>query len=534
MLTWLFLLLLLLLRQACAQVLRQEFDIKGVSWMGRYHSINTTSPASRALAANISLRNDVRDSFDMVEAIGDLIAQRKKENHSEACSLHPEALWVMRSTKRPQILQVGSFDNTCYSMLDLNDALKERHQVLRKGALDPRFVTDARDIILRGRRALFNALVGVPVPSDGNWTDRNGPYELTGRANRRKGQSCSMDSVFAYRKDAKWYLRAAMTNFPVDDDTLNWKRHLVQEWVPRDFGTSMQVVHPLVYTDEMQLSTTVLSMLKGRIEQSTSTANDLDDPITAVGRAYRDNLITVDIASDSVTASNIAILALPMLMSVIPVAFIADLNAVGVLLYVIVTDMFSSLPFLIKGIELVQSSSPRRQIVRAFHAGNETLGQVEVWAAECHGHVLFRNLGILFIVVALAAAVLGLSLECWAITIMRRRRDALPDGHQLQGPFGSVLSLRPQFETGDFVFADLDDADRKALRAGNLFSTGPDGYVLGAAQMGDVARGRRQTVVRRGLFRGLWLSFSCRGQDPAASGDAVVGDGEQPTEGKVD
>lgn len=170
----------------------------------------------------------------------------------------------------------------------------------------------------------------------------------------------------------------------------------------------------------------------------TAKLEHFDDPVGPLARAFRKNINLVDIASDSITISNIAILALPMLMNIIPVSFVADLNGLGMFVYVLVTDVFTTLPFLIKGVELIRSSRPNSKVVMAHSAGTDSLGTFQVWASQCRGRDYFRVTGIIFVLVALTALVLGLALEIWARNIMRRRFIEAGKG-KLHGPFGNAV-----------------------------------------------------------------------------------------------
>eukprot|EP00171_Calliarthron_tuberculosum_P014934 IDg14934t1 len=61
-------------------------------------------------------------------------------------------------------------------------------------------------------------------------------------------------------------------------------------------------------------------------------------------------------AIDSVTASNIAIMVLSLLLALVPIALFADVSAIVAFAYALVTDVGSCLPLAIKGIELIQLS----------------------------------------------------------------------------------------------------------------------------------------------------------------------------------
>lgn len=52
-------------------------------------------------------------------------------------------------------------------------------------------------------------------------------------------------------------------------------------------------------------------------------------------------------------ASNIAILVFSLVMNVVPVAFIADVNTIGMLLYTLLTGVLTAVPPAVRGVEIL-------------------------------------------------------------------------------------------------------------------------------------------------------------------------------------
>lgn len=210
----------------------------------------------------------------------------------------------------------------------------------------------------------------------------------------------------------------------------------MHEYVPQYGTTALPMVHPSRLTGELENSSTITSAWGGSGKSVvTLKFDEMDMPLSM---AFNENLLAIDIASDSITPSNIAILALPMAMSLIPVAFVADLNIVGMFVYILVTDVFSIIPFLIKGVELVQSALSKNTVMVYYHAGNVTIGNSQVYVVSCRGEGVFRKTGIVFISIALASMCLGILLELFAKRIMQTKRASKKNGSKVKGPFGHV------------------------------------------------------------------------------------------------
>lgn len=429
--------LLLLLHVTHSHAIEQKYNIAKISQghIGRIRAIATDSPTTRALSKNPDLKNKLMPTYKLFDKISDIIEQRINTSSPEACSLRLDTGWVQSSIKRVQIFQIGKFNDSCLSLVDGNSIIDEK-------LVPSTFLSDTRSTIEDARAALLQATLESDLKyPDQNWTDKNAPYPLTRFDFERNGQTCSMVFMFGYRVNKRWYLLSSVTNRDTSVVLQDWERHLTHEYIPREFDQSLVMQHKQLGTETLVNATTLVAMWSGRGTPGTVNVDYLDDEDSALSAALRANEVAIDLASDSVTVSNIAILALPMVMTFIPVAFVADLEAVSMFLYVLLTDVFSAIPFLIKGIELVRSSANARSKVHAFHMGNSTLGQMEIWAATCAGEETFRVTGWVFVGVALFAIVGGILLEIGASMMISRRREAARKrGAEIEeGPFGPAV-----------------------------------------------------------------------------------------------
>lgn len=477
-----------------AQELAQPFQTSDYSkaYVGRLYSLNTTSPVLDALKGNETAAAAISDAFNLIETLDAVVQERRQTNHTEACNIVYTSSWTSSFRRLTPIFQIGSVEETCNARLDAGVAVKS-------GSLDSSITSTTRQKIVNVRNVLFDASRKALVennnllPTDGNWTQ--GVYQLMPSERANDGQRCLMDSTSAYFTNNRWYLRAAVTNHNVNDYIEDWRRQFILEFVPdpssNETTESLRMIHPSPLNDRNVRSSTIVLMWGGRAYTGTTPGDDdFSDPISPVSQAFRENLVHIDQASDSITISNIAILALPMAMNLIPVAFIADITAFGSVLYIVLTDILSTVPFLIKGIELILWSAPRKEIVISFHGGDETLRLVEVMAVRCRGETLFQTTGIIFIIVGLTVMILGVLLEVWAKRYMMKLKKKRPisvnqlkspsiqsdisnsstkAGSEINGPFGRVVSdytttglLGVQRQTSRRIYKALKDGGGKS------------------------------------------------------------------------
>lgn len=369
-------------------------------------------------------------TFDFIETAWNAVEKRRKDNDSRACNLYATSPrdWSNRMKGVIENFQIGVIDTACYSQINLGDAISEKEIISND------IVSKARSIFTEGRLVFSRAFKQLGMVPDGNWSSDGVSFDMPSRSHLRASQKCLIDSIFAHRKQGIWYLQAVVTNDELYKSKAEHTRHFMQEFVPRNGTTSLQMVLPDIDTGILQKATTMVSKWGGT--GFAIREESFDDSISPLSRAYVRNLVAVDLASDSITPSNIAILALPMTMNLIPIAFVADMHTFGMLLYVMVTDVFSTIPFLIKGVELIRSSRPRNELLYSFFSGNSSLGTMQSWIVECTGEEQFRVVGILFVTIAISTSFIGIAFELWAKRYMTRKKSQYNDSTKVGGPFG--------------------------------------------------------------------------------------------------
>lgn len=415
-------------------------------WRGRISSVDTTSPVARYFQRNQDASNAIGHVFDYIEALWKVVEARRQKNDARACNLYKTISrdWPFRMISRLQVFQLGRVDQSCFSKVNMRTAISN-------GELLPTTSDDLPTLFSESKRLTNEAFHNARLVPDGNWSLNGRPYNMTFLTFVRSGQTCSVDNIFAYHVNGVWYLRAGVTNAPITESKPDYQRQFMQEFIPRNGTSSLQMVFPNIKTGQLEQATTI-------VERWGSTGyaievESFDDPRSPLALVYQQNLVAVDLASDAITISNVAILALPMVMNLIPLAFLADVHAFGMFIYIIVTDVFSTIPIFIKGVELIRSSQPTQNEAFAFFAGDADLGCMQSWVVQCKGEGKFRNVGIVFIVVSLSATVMGVALELWAKRYMYWKRAAAKDGREISGPFGKVAL---DYDIDDMSFVDSE------------------------------------------------------------------------------
>eukprot|EP00178_Gracilaria_changii_P009021 TRINITY_DN267_c0_g1_i1.p1 TRINITY_DN267_c0_g1~~TRINITY_DN267_c0_g1_i1.p1 ORF type:complete len:642 (+),score=104.57 TRINITY_DN267_c0_g1_i1:1188-3113(+) len=406
----------------------------------RYFSLSTSAPVAEYYRNNLGERQKITRVFELLETLVDIMDNRRKRSDESACNLHRELDWVKAmydaAQKRQMIDAQTVVDDSCPSRLDFSkdEAEDDFDSNLKNGVR-----AMLRDAIQSMAPAVESISESPWRQNLANWTQT--VFPLSDWDLRRISQQCDLQTVSAYRANSRLYLRVAVTNRPVDSFVLDYDRQVFEEWVRDDLQDSLRMTQPrlqragpkLDKRSDWEISSSLLEKWSGRAGLA-SHGNMFMEDNPAINEALRQNSVAIDLAEDAIAASNIAILALPLTMNLIPVAFLAELSTSAMLAYIVFTDVFSTLPFLVKGVELIRAVDNERLETVAFYMGNSTFGEIELWSATCKGEDKFHAIGVSFVAIAVIAIVVGVFLEVFAARVMRRRR--IKDGASAEGPFG--------------------------------------------------------------------------------------------------
>ncbi|CAN8066519.1 unnamed protein product, partial [Agarophyton chilense] len=239
-----------------------------------------------------------------------------------------------------------------------------------------------------------------------------------------RSQECRHDFVAFAKLKGSWFINTRITNRDPLITLGNGQRFFLDELdggdpnelsvfpvnlVTRDAGTRpvSEKSYHVWNNNSWVVSNTALEFRSGAAFAS-QYGNIFSADNLAVNLALERGKHSTELAFDATTTSNIAILALPLAMNVVPVALIADVNTLGMLIYTLLTDVLTAIPLAIKGVEVLLISKRVRHAAvfritggNLFNQSTETYKAAELWVAECKPGIDYTTYGIVLLVVAL-------------------------------------------------------------------------------------------------------------------------------------
>ncbi len=229
-------------------------------------------------------------------------------------------------------------------------------------------------------------------------------------------RSCSLATATGYRISGRWVTWRAFTNHHVNEQMGPKQRVLPSEGLypdGKDTIRAQPVTIPVCSRTTARCMTPVLSKWDGKYTWSDfRNAKVQENP--AMVAALENGEHEMQLALNSSTASNTAILLLPTLLAAVPLALFADVSGPIAIAYAIVTDVVSVLPLLIKGIEMIVFGRKERYAAQAMVYGamnKRDIGLTEFWVAKCRIHSLVSRNGAILVSVAVVCMLLGITLE---------------------------------------------------------------------------------------------------------------------------
>lgn len=269
----------------------------------------------------------------------------------------------------------------------------------------------------------------------GNWST---PTAFLWHMFKRDSIMCELAGFSGLRRNAasgrgQWYLKVGVTNEPETLFLPFLQRQYVLEHIRASVTGSRPVFERPANTSAFinrlprgakEAVTTSVGLYGGKPTPSQFYAIP-EDEIVSYRDAYLKMEKDVDVSAESMLPSNIVILAMPIVLNFLPVALISGVGTLGVLLYVLVTDILTALPLAIKGFELLATASKVHVSANSFLLGHPVLGDAisEHWIARCQTNDRFRINGIIFLCCALFAIVLGISLELIAAKVVKHQKE---------------------------------------------------------------------------------------------------------------
>ncbi len=251
--------------------------------------------------------------------------------------------------------------------------------------------------------------------------------------------SCQLVHNVGFRIRGKWAVMVSLTQFPVFVDRGDRRRQYIVEYLTSENGVAGNIIVKLpkmiaVDQDKRNVeivanTTTTWENWLGRPGSSIFRGRTPPGENPAIAEALSAKADWREQVEDSRAASNISILTLSCLFTLIPLASIADVSMLALFVYTIATDIVSCIPLSIKGIELLQANRRHDTTVVWAFGGLQFSEKhslvVESWSASCETKSDVRYAGVGLLLFALVMMVVGVILEIYASSRMKRRKASL-------------------------------------------------------------------------------------------------------------
>lgn len=314
---------------------------------------------------------------------------------------------------------------------------------------------DVYNAIIKRANSMFKNKQKIADVVLGNWseTDVNINY-LYNTTNVQ----CMINHVGGLRIGPDWYIFTTVTNVPRRRSVPLFERQWLNGYIHvfDDLKNSTQLrfsVHkrpvPPNTKHELQNDTTESLMSSRGLGFPFSFVPLHIETIPALHSAMDKSDLSRQQADDALAPSSLSILLLPLVLNLIPFAFLTDpfaLTPSVSLIYAIMTDVATTLPLGIKGVSLIYIGKEKHRsvVLRMTSAVDGSLSKsaaVEFWGAECKARSSVLSNGIFFLVFAIFFMLLGIALEFMARSWILRRRTLRDIKHNV---FQRPTSLETQ------------------------------------------------------------------------------------------
>lgn len=273
-------------------------------------------------------------------------------------------------------------------------------------------------------------LNAVRVLKRTNWNNRAFPHAHFGYNDHI--DSCELLHNVGFRINGVWSVMSSLSQFPMSSSRRDRDREYQVEYLTlSDKGIvgNILITLPKSQTDSTPVNTTTTTYenWSGTPASSIFRASAPLSENPAIAAALQEKSEWREQVEDSRTVSNISIMVLSCLFTLIPLASFADVSLLALTIYTIATDIIACVPLAIKGCELLLANRIHRKTV--IWAYGDVLGSrnrslvVESWSAECAVNEDVRILGVGLLVFALIMMILGLTFELLARNRLRRRKS---------------------------------------------------------------------------------------------------------------
>lgn len=253
-------------------------------------------------------------------------------------------------------------------------------------------------------------------------------------------RSCRTYRTMSVRFNNTWSIATKFQKHPWNHYAKAMDREVLTEWVVHDGVNTRPLLlnMPKCDTEKKQVgnySSSTASFWNGSKWDDWAWFWTKDNKITyeknwALRLAKAASNYPTEIVEDSGSISAGSILIIPVVLSLIPIGLFQHVSTPFLILYALVTDVFSCLPVLIKGIELPTIGYKPYYGITSKMYGSAEPGELifgQTWAAKCTMNSRIRNTGWAFTMIGISAMIIGFTLEISVCVLTRKRAAEFED-----------------------------------------------------------------------------------------------------------
>mmetsp|Transcript_8091 Transcript_8091/g.19229 ORF Transcript_8091/g.19229 Transcript_8091/m.19229 type:complete len:474 (-) Transcript_8091:68-1489(-) len=347
-----------------------------------------------AVASNdtISFEEEAKKTLseDLTTAIADIV----ELSRTPECDIS-NSQWKAAVENFFGLRQWGSISSSCLSEHETGDDFSARFEAAKR--VQASFVGQLKSYAEKE----FESSESYPV-GDWQWN-----FE-------QEGQICQAEKLSVIFADGSWAVQAATTNGPATENRPNKARLYLNTMIPfevrEDKNLALVEGSFPVRIATVGSGTIVRAAWSGQAGlSSVDNQPPLQNP--GISKMLQRNDQDAELASETLLASNILILAVPLVLVLVPSSTLKLTSWKSIFVYILMTDFITTLPFLVRGVELVLQATKRSSIALAWHTGN--IGEAEhmdIWFTSCSLEQSPLP-GILFLVIGIVVLLAGLVVE---------------------------------------------------------------------------------------------------------------------------
>lgn len=248
-------------------------------------------------------------------------------------------------------------------------------------------------------------------------------------------QICRLNNMGGLRIGEKWYFQIEVSNAGQYENSLDFHRQRISEFMRMKSKDELDM--PLVYsmyhrppgneTHQLVPNTTTVLWSGGGPMDPNFFRKQYPEDIPALADALERSSLRIEQVNDATSPSTIAILLLPVLLTLVPVAAFTTVETPTMLLYVLMSDIVSIVPLAVKGVELIgigltSDYGAALRITSSADGSPTPSSAVSLWTAQCKSQPRILITGVSFLVVAVVSMLTGIVLEFWCRRMAQRRK----------------------------------------------------------------------------------------------------------------